>query len=70
MGGLIIIISLIIICITFIVGFYLYYCAANKIEIFRNVDTSSNYTLEMRVDELTDEIRMLSVEIQEMRKQL
>ena len=38
--------------------------------MFRNLDASLSYTLEMRVDKLTDEIKTLSAEIQEMKKQL
>ena len=68
--GIIIILSLIVICPTIIIGMYIYYCATNRVKMFRNLDASLSYTLEMRVDELTDEIKTLSAEIQEMRKQL
>ena len=70
MGGFIIILSLIVICATIIAGMYLYYCATNRVKMFRNLDASLSYTLEMRIDKLTDEIKTLSAEIQEMRKQL
>ena len=49
---------------------YTYYCATNRVKMFRNLDASLSYTLEKRVDKLTDEIKTLSAEIQEMRKQL
>lgn len=68
--GVIIILSLIVICTTIIIGMYIYYCATNRVKMFRNLDASLSYTLEMRVDKLTDEIKTLSAEIQEMRKQL
>ena len=68
--GVIIILSLIVICTTIIIGMYIYYCATNRVKMFRNLDTSLSYTLEKRVDKLTDEIKTLSAEIQEMRKQL
>ena len=68
--GVIIILSLIVICVTIIIGMYFYYCATNRVKMFRNLDASLSYTLEMRVDKLTDEIKTLSAEIQEMRKQL
>ena len=68
--GIIIILSLIVICATIIIGMYIYYCATNRVKMFRNLDASLSYTLEKRVDKLTDEIKTLSAEIQEMRKQL
>ena len=68
--GVIIILSLIVICATIIIGMYIYYCATNRVKMFCNLDASLSYTLEMRVDKLTDEIKTLSAEIQEMRKQL
>lgn len=68
--GVIIILSLIVICATIIIDMYIYYCATNRVKMFRNLDASLSYTLEMRVDKLTDEIKTLSAEIQEMRKQL
>ena len=68
--GVIIILSLIVICVTIIIGMYIYYCATNRVKMFRNLDASLSYTLEKRVDKLTDEIKTLSAEIQEMRKQL
>lgn len=68
--GVIIILSLIVICVTIIIGMYIYYCATNRVKMFRNLDASLSYILEMRVDKLTDEIKTLSAEIQEMRKQL
>ena len=68
--GVIIILSLIVICATIIIGMYIYYCATNRVKMFRNLDASLSYTLETRVDQLTDEIKTLSAEIQEMRKQL
>ena len=68
--GIIIILSLIVICATIIIGMYIYYCATNRVRMFRNLDASLSYTLEKRVDKLTDEIKTLSAEIQEMRKQL
>lgn len=68
--GVIIILSLIVICATIIIGMYIYYCATNRVKMFRNLDASLSYTLEKRVDKLTDEIKTLSAEIQEMRKQL
>ena len=68
--GVIIILSLMVICTTIIIGMYIYYCATNRVKMFRNLDASLSYTLEMRVDKLTDEIKTLSAEIQEMRKQL
>ena len=68
--GVIIILSLIVICATIIIGMYIYYCATNRVKMFRNLDASLSYTLEKRVDKLTDEIKTLSAEIQEMKKQL
>ena len=68
--GIIIILSLIVICATIIIGIYIYYCAINRVKMFRDLDASLSYTLEKRVDKLTDEIKTLSAEIQEMRKQL
>ena len=68
--GVIIILSLIVICVTIIIGMYIYYCATNRVKMFRNLDASLSDTLELRVDKLTDEIKTLSAEIQEMRKQL
>ena len=68
--GVIIILSLIVICATIIIGMYIYYCATNRVKMFRDLDASLSYTLEKRVDKLTDEIKTLSAEIQEMRKQL
>ena len=69
MIGFVIIVALVVICLTIIIGMYLYYCSSNRVKMFRNLDTSLSYTLEMRIDELTNEIKMLSAEIQEMKKQ-
>ena len=68
--GVIIILSLIVICATIIIGMYIYYCATNRVKMFRNLDASLSYTLEMRVDLVGGRIIKKKTEIQEMRKQL